>query len=111
MSAAYAGVPDSLGAIFLFFITIPVMITLEDVYRTRVCGTSPLEPMGSLGFLWELAWLYVCVPWFAYTALRLPVRTSAVMPFSFVEEFGSQVVIGAVISGRILWTFVGEETI
>ncbi|KAJ6040800.1 hypothetical protein N7444_009705 [Penicillium canescens] len=108
LSAVYAGVSDNLGAIFLFFITIPLMITLEDVYRDRVGGTTHSGRMGILGFLWGLAWLYVCVPWFAYAALRLPVNTNAVMPFSFVERFGSQAVMGAVVSGGLLWAFVGN---
>ena len=84
------------------------MITLEDVYRNRVGGTTRSGQTGIIGFLWGLAWVYVCVPWFAYTALRLPVNTNAVMPFSFVERFGSQAVTGAVVSGGILWAFVGN---
>ncbi|CAG8896927.1 unnamed protein product [Penicillium egyptiacum] len=117
LSAVYAGVPDSLGAIFLFFITVPLLIMLEDAYRVRVGGTTHSRRMDTLGFLWALAWLYACVPWFAYTALRLPVNKNAMMPFSFVESFGSQAVMTMVLSGGIIWALwvdgrpVGEQEV
>lgn len=108
LSAVYAGVPDNLGAIFLFFIINPVLIKLEDVCTTQVAKISCLDGIGILGFLWGLTWIYPCVPWFAYTALRLPVETNAVMPFSFVEQFGSHAVMGVAALGGIFWAFSEE---
>lgn len=111
LSALYAGVPDNLGAIFLFFAVNPILITLEDVCRTRVGKSSRLDGIGFLNILWGLAWVYVCVPWFAYTASRLPVETNAVMPFSFVEEFGSHFAISVVALGGVFWAFSGDEIV
>lgn len=110
-SAVYAGVLDSLVGIFMFFVTVPFFIIIEDVCKSRWSGTSHLRSVGALGFLWGLAWLYVCSPWFGYTALRLPVETNPVMPFSFVEVFGIQAVMGAVVSGWLTWVFVGRQPV
>ncbi|KAF9890732.1 hypothetical protein FE257_005598 [Aspergillus nanangensis] len=109
LSAAYAGVPG-LGAIYLFFLANSVVITVETVYRARLDGSERPGRMNWPGFLWKLTWPYVCLPWFAYPALRLPVKKNAVMPFSFVEEFGSPAVLGMLAAGGIVWRFIGGET-
>ncbi|KAL2815870.1 hypothetical protein BDW59DRAFT_166604 [Aspergillus cavernicola] len=110
LSAAYAGVPDNLGAIFLFFVGNATAITVEEVCRPRA-GRNSQMIWSFLAFLCELMWFYVSAPWFAYTALRLPVEKNAMMPFSFVEEFGSRAMTGVVVSGWTLWTVVSGETI
>jgi hypothetical protein len=106
LSAAYAGVFDSLGWIFLFFTSTPLMIKIEDVFKTQSKGTLHIRGVRIPGFMWGLCWLYVCVPFFAYTGLRLPVETNVVMPFSLVETFGSFPVFGILITCAFLWNLI-----
>ncbi|KAL4984138.1 membrane bound O-acyl transferase family-domain-containing protein [Aspergillus falconensis] len=111
LSAVYAGVPDNLGAIFLFFVGNAAAIVVEDACRPRPSRNARRRWDRPLGFLGMLAWFYVSAPWFAYTALRLPVETNELMPFSFVEAFGSRVMMGVVVSGWAIWTMTGGGTV
>ncbi|KAL2793375.1 hypothetical protein BJX66DRAFT_338835 [Aspergillus keveii] len=110
LSAIYAGVPDNIGAILLFFVGNAAAIVVEDVLRPRSRtgrGKDSETIWGRLiGSLGLLLWAYVSVPLFAYTALRIPVETNEVMPVSLVEEVGGRVVAGGVFVGWIGWTMV-----
>ncbi|KAL3485493.1 membrane bound O-acyl transferase family-domain-containing protein [Aspergillus germanicus] len=82
LSAIYAGVPENMGAILLFFVGNAAAIVVEDVFRPRPRAGRDSEAVWIrfLGFLGLLTWTYVSVPLFAYTALRIPVETNEVMP-------------------------------
>jgi hypothetical protein len=110
LSAIYAGVPDNLGAILLFFVGNAAAIVVEDLVRPRPQAGWDSETAWTrlLGFLGLLAWTYVSVPLFAYTALRLPVETNEVMPVSLVEEVGGRAVAGVVIVGWAGWSLAGD---
>ncbi|KAJ5091013.1 hypothetical protein N7532_009697 [Penicillium argentinense] len=109
LSAIYAGVPDNIGAIMLFFVGNAAAIVAEDLVRTRPRADRDSDTAWTrfLGFLSLLAWTYVSVPLFAYTALRLPVETDEVMPVRFVEEVGWRVIAGVVSVGWTGWTLIG----
>ncbi|KAJ0415691.1 membrane bound O-acyl transferase family-domain-containing protein [Aspergillus carlsbadensis] len=111
LSAIYAGVPDNIGAIFLFFVGNAAAIVVEDVVRPRPPPRARRDSDETawscfLGFLGLLAWTFVSVPLFAYTALRIPVQTNVVMPVSLVERVGGRVVAGGVFAGWVAWNTV-----
>ncbi|KAL2831309.1 membrane bound O-acyl transferase family-domain-containing protein [Aspergillus pseudoustus] len=130
LSAVYAGVPDNVGAIFLFFAMQPVAIIAEHSIlgmvhaperhgndrRSNAHDDERKERRGRgwqllLGPAWTLLWFYLSAPWFAYTALRLPVETNAAMPFSFVEAFGPRVMAGVVCLSWLSWNLgAGVQT-
>jgi hypothetical protein len=109
LSAVYAGVPDNIGAILLFFVGNAVAIVVEDLVRPRPRAGRDSDTAWTrfLAFFSLLTWTYVSVPLFAYTALRLPVETNEVMPVSFVEEVGWRAMAGVVSAGWAGWTLIG----
>jgi hypothetical protein len=107
----YADVLESLWALFLFFFTVPFWVKVEDLLIAQSGGKSHSGGANLLNFVFSMTWLYVCTPWFGYMMLRLPIETNAVMPFSFVEEFGIQAVMGTVALGLLLWSTVGGQTV
>ncbi|KAL4899813.1 hypothetical protein BDW74DRAFT_183300 [Aspergillus multicolor] len=113
LSAVYAGVPDNIGAIMLFFVGNAAAIVVEDLVRCRPQSDKDTNSPWTrgLGLLCLLTWAYVSVPLFAYTALRLPVETNEVMPISFVEEVGWRAVAGVVFAGWTGWTLLGGQSV
>lgn len=108
LSAVYAGVPDNIGAIMLFFVGNAAAIVVEDLIRPRPRADRDSDTAWTpyLSFLSLLTWTYLSVPLFAYTALRLPVETNEVMPFSLVEEAGWRVTAGVVSAGWAGWALI-----
>lgn len=113
LSAVYAGVPENIGAIMLFFLGNAAAIVVEDLVRTRDRGDKEPITMWTrfLSFSSLLAWTYVSVPLFAYTALRLPIETNEVMPASFVEEVGWGVTAGVASIGWAGWILIGAKNV
>lgn len=111
LSAIYAGLPDNVGTIMLFFVSNATVISIEDFIRPRSRGDKDSDTAWTR-FLWVLSlltWTYMSVPLFAYTALRLPVETNEIMPVSLVEKVGWRVMAGVATVGWAGWTLLGES--
>ncbi|CEJ62383.1 hypothetical protein PMG11_10884 [Penicillium brasilianum] len=108
LCAIYAGLPDNLGAIMLFFVGQSAAIVVQELVspRPRAGKDSDTPWTRFLNFLSLLTWFYVSMPLLAYTALRMPVETNEFMPLSFVEEVGWQAMAGVISAGWAGWTLI-----